>query len=42
MQQLKSRSDVVSHPASQIMLEQRRDESRRYLYTRKIPHIYAL
>jgi len=29
-------------PASQNTLKRRRDESRRRIYARKIPHVYAL
>jgi len=32
----------LSRPASQNALERRRDESRRRMYARKIPHVFAL
>jgi len=34
--------DVLSRPASQNTLERTRDESRQWIYTRKILHVYAL
>jgi len=33
---------ILSRPASQNTLERRRDMSRRRIYARKIPHVYAL
>ena len=33
---------IMSRPASQNTLERRHDESRRCIYARKIPHVYAL
>jgi len=38
----RSAGDRVSRPISQNTLEQRRDESRRRIHARKIPHVYML